>query len=136
MARAGAAWASHQDAPLADLAAAAEALRFGLAADPAATFARLDELQRGAGEAAVNAADPRSGARLSWFLRAATLRVGGAVEALPTVGYFDPFVDAWLLTRWTRLGGQWRLVATRWAAGAALGSSETAAGSIHLAARW
>ena len=126
-ARAGAAWASHQGAPLADLATAAEALRFGLAADPAATFARLDELQRGAVAAAVDAADPRSGARLSWFLRAATQRVGGAADTLPTVGYYNPFVDAWLLTRWTRLGGQWRLVAVRWAAGAALRSDGVAA---------
>lgn len=126
-ARASAAWASHQDAPLVDLAAAAEALRFGLAADPANTYAALDELQRGAVAAAAGDQDPHGGARLSWFLRTAIVRVGGAAETLPLVGYYDPFVDAWLLTRWGRLGGRWRLVAARWATGEALRAGGQAA---------
>ena len=125
--RAVSAWPAHQDAALHDLAAAAEALRFGLAANPAATAEALGELERRALSAVVDPADLRSGPRLSWFLRAAILRIGGAAEAAPTVGYYDPFVDAWLLTHWTRLGGRWRLIAARWASGAALRGPEAAA---------
>ena len=55
--------------------------------------------------------------RLTLFMAGASLRIGEANDELASVGYYNPFADTWLVTRWTRLAGAWTLQSAAWIAG-------------------
>ncbi|HEY2710184.1 MAG TPA: hypothetical protein VGI95_19250 [Caulobacteraceae bacterium] len=118
------------------LIASAEALQAGLATMPAATFAARTELERRAIAGAMGPGDAARGLRLSWFMRAAGVRIAGPGLAEPAVGFYNPLSDAWLLTRWSRLDGAWRVVAARWTPAAALRGPDQASSWTERSGPW
>lgn len=49
----------------------------------------------------------------SQFFRSAQIQVGYAESTSPVVGYYNPFLDYWLLTRWTSANGSNAIAETR-----------------------
>jgi hypothetical protein len=118
------------------LQAGADALRIGLALDPGKTFAALDRPEQLALADAMGPGDARRGVRLTLFIRGATMRLGEASGGLATVGYYNPVVDVWLVTRWTRFGGAWTLGSAVWITGAELRPPGERASWLERLAPW
>jgi hypothetical protein len=106
-----------QDAQRQELVQTADAFRAGLALAPLGAFDALSDSEKAALLDALGPDPAGRAARLSWFMQSAIARMGGIRGATPVVGFYNPLAEAWLLTRWVRLDGRWKLTQAAWGAG-------------------
>ena len=124
-----------------ELAAATDTLRAAFVLNPDTAWTAMTADERAAVQGAFGNDVGARREELSWLMRSARVRVGTG-EARDVSGLYSPVAQAWLLLRWARVGGQWRVTgaaliparrlaaATDWTE-----RSEAPAAALALAAR-
>lgn len=110
---AAAAEAAPLDAQIAtarQLAAATATIRAAFVLNPATADTLLSRDERMVLERALGMDDGDQAVRIAWLMRASAVRVGLSPSADVTALY-NPVADAFLLLRWARASGEWRIVA-------------------------
>jgi hypothetical protein len=101
------------------LYAQTETLRLGLVLNPDAIRGSLSSSEQGTLSAALGPNSDILQARLAWFARSASVRVGPS-ESPDTTGLYNSLADMWLVLRWAKVGGVWRVVGAKLSDGKAL----------------
>jgi hypothetical protein len=102
------------------MTARVEALREGFILNPEEALAALDPMEQRAIMRALGRFDAASAISISWFFRAAIVHAGPGGRY---VGFYNPLVDTWLVTRMAYADGAWRVADAALADGVGLRAS-------------